>query len=93
MRYRYHVEWVTETVDENGDIIDTDIGSKYCPAGDNEQVACRRVEEDHDGSGPAPGATYAYAYVTDGVISEEFDDGTRVPQSIRREVERAHKAR
>lgn len=90
---KYAYEWITETVDEHGDIVDTMCDSRYVPAGEGEEVALRRIEEDSSGEHEASGATWTYAYVKDGVLADTFDNGERVPLYKRREVERAHKVR
>jgi|TARA_Y100000034_G_C6827289_1_gene373113 hypothetical protein len=91
-------EWDVETLDANGDVQDHDHESKlkahrqYGAAilsgkrNDLRLVLVRDVGSDDDGV-----AERAWAYVKDGKLPDEFDDGTPVPQRFHIELNSAYK--
>lgn len=94
MNKEWTVEWTVETVDEFGDIIESEFLPTYFEAKGYTEMYPDIDEGCHYEIGlikyyaaPKIGTPdRTYAYIEDGALSEEFDDGTRVPAIYHREV-------
>lgn len=79
-----YYEWDIETVDEHGDIIDHDfIDAPRLPAKENERlVLVFNKGDDNEGL-----LDRSWAYVIDGKLPEEFENGRRVPKRFHEQLE------
>lgn len=84
-----YYEWTSELVDEHDDITDVEFSDKLSdllPILSSERVALLlRVGDDADGE-----KYREYAYIANGELPEEFDNGRKVPQRYHRELARAN---
>jgi hypothetical protein len=83
-------EWDVETIDQYGDVQDHNHAnhlSDLCHslASDEELVLVYNTGNDLDGV-----EDRQWAYVSDGVLPDEFSGGQRVPQSCKREFAKHH---
>lgn len=95
MRNKISYEWVFEDYDVYGDIIDPMFGDtladvvQYAPGnGDSYRVALTRIEgNDDDGL-----LVREYAYLKNGKLPIEFEDGYQIPKKYHKEVAKWAKA-
>ena len=89
MRDKITYEWVAEELDERGDIIDPMFGNSlkevmgYIEPAVNVNFALVREEgNNEDGL-----QVREYAYIKQGKLPEEFDDGYKVPKRFFKELD------
>lgn len=82
-------EWFVEDMDEYGDIEDVDYYDTYAETQteidkiDNPVVGLCKTKSNKEADSVE---SRVYAYILDGILESTFDDGSKVPEKYRREI-------